>query len=97
MDWLKGMSIGVYAVVNVEVAKIMPELDKLFGATGESPMAGMFRFVPIERTNSVIVITPNPDYLAQAEEWLRRLDQGGSENGTQLYVYDCLLYTSRCV
>lgn len=88
VDWLKGMSIGVYAVVNVEVAKIMPELDKLFGATGESPMAGMFRFVPIERTNSVIVITPNPDYLAQAEEWLRRLDQGGSENGTQLYVYD---------
>ena len=82
------MSIGVYAVVNVEVAKIMPELDKLFGATGESPMAGKFRFVPIERTNSVIVITPNPDYLAQAEEWLRRLDQGGSENGTQLYVYD---------
>lgn len=88
VDWLKGMSIGVYAVANVEVAKIMPELDKLFGATGESPMAGMFRFVPIERTNSVIVITPNPDYLAQAEEWLRRLDQGGSENGTQLYVYD---------
>lgn len=88
VDWLKGMSIGVYAVSNVEVAKIMPELDKLFGATGESPMAGMFRFVPIERTNSVIVITPNPDYLAQAEEWLRRLDQGGSENGTQLYVYD---------
>lgn len=88
VDWLKGMSIGVYAVVNVEVAKIMPELDKLFGATGESPMAGMFRFVPIERTNSVIVITPNPDYLAQAEEWLRRLDMGGSENGTQLYVYD---------
>lgn len=88
VDWLKGMSIGVYAVVNVEVAKIMPELDKLFGATGESPMAGMFRFVPIERTNSVIVITPNPEYLAQAEEWLRRLDQGGSENGTQLYVYD---------
>jgi general secretion pathway protein D len=88
VDWLKGMSIGVYGVVNVEVAKIMPELDKLFGATGESPMAGMFRFVPIERTNSVIVITPNPDYLAQAEEWLRRLDMGGSENGTQLYVYD---------
>ncbi|UXI67782.1 type II secretion system secretin GspD [Tahibacter amnicola] len=88
VDWLKGMSIGVYTIVNVEVAKIMPELDKLFGATGESPMAGMFRFVPIERTNSVIVITPNPDYLAQAEEWLRRLDQGGSESGTQLYVYD---------
>ena len=88
VDWLKGMSVGVYPVAHVEIAKIMPELDKIFGATGESPMAGMFRFVPIERTNSVVVITPNPNYLAQAEEWLRRLDQGGSESGTQLYVYD---------
>ena len=88
VDWLKGMSIGVYPVLKVEVAKIMPELDKLFGATGESPMAGMFRFVPIERTNSIIVITANDDYLSKAEEWLRRLDQAGSESGTQLYVFD---------
>lgn len=88
VDWLKGMSVGVYPIAHVEVAKLMPDLDKIFGATGESPMAGMFRFVPIERTNSIIVITPNANYLAQAEEWLRRLDQGGSESGTQLYVYD---------
>ncbi|MEO8672529.1 MAG: type II secretion system secretin GspD [Tahibacter sp.] len=88
VDWLKGMSIGVYSVQHVEVAKILPELDKIFGATGESPMAGMFRFLPIERTNSLIVITPNQDYLKTAEEWLGRLDQGGSESGTQLYVYD---------
>jgi general secretion pathway protein D len=88
VDWLKGMSIGVYPVLRVEVTKIMPELDKLFGATGESPMAGMFRFIPIERTNSVVVITANEDYLATAEEWLHRLDQSGSESGTQLYVYD---------
>jgi general secretion pathway protein D len=88
VDWLKGMSIGVYPVLKVEVAKILPELDKLFGATGESPMAGMFRFIPIERTNSVIVITANEQYLATAEEWLRRLDQSGSESGTQLYVFD---------
>ena len=88
VDWLKGMSIGVYPVQKVEVAKILPELDKLFGATGESPMAGMFRFIPIERTNSIIVITANEEYLGTAEQWLHRLDQSGSESGTQLYVYD---------
>ena len=88
VDWLKGMSVGVYPVTRVEVAKLMPELDKLFGAAGESPMAGMFRFLPIERTNSIVVITSNPDYLATAEEWLKRLDQAGSESGAQLYVYD---------
>ena len=88
VDWLKGMSVGVYSMRNVEVSKIMPELDKVFGAAGESPLAGMFRFIPMETTNSIIVITPQPDYLKQAETWMYRLDTGVGENGTQLYVYD---------
>lgn len=88
VDWLKGMSVGVYSLRNMEVAKMMPELDKIFGATGESPLAGMFRFIPMETTNSVVVITAQPEYLKQAETWLYRLDVGVGENGTQLYVYD---------
>jgi general secretion pathway protein D len=88
VDWLKGMSVGVYPLRNMDVTKVMPELDKIFGTTGESPLAGMFRFVPMETTNSVIVITSQRDYLATAEQWLYRLDMGVGENGTQLYVYD---------
>ena len=88
VDWLKGMSVGVYGLRNMDVSKIMPELDKIFGASGESPLAGMFRFIPMETTNSVIVITPQKEYLEKAEAWLYKLDQGVGENGTQLYVYD---------
>jgi general secretion pathway protein D len=88
VDWLKGMSVGVYSLRNMDITKVMPELDKIFGTTGESPLAGMFRFVPMETTNSVIVITPQRSYLEQAEQWLYRLDMGAGENGTQLYVYD---------
>lgn len=88
VDWLKGMSVGVYGLRNTDVAKIMPELEKVFGTTGESPLAGMFRFLPMETTNSVVVITPQKQYLEKAEEWLYKLDQGAGENGTQLYVYD---------
>jgi general secretion pathway protein D len=88
VDWLKGMSVGVYSLRNMDVGKIMPELDKIFGSSGDSPLAGMFRFVPMETTNSVVVITPQRSYLDKAEEWLYRLDMGVGENGTQLYVYD---------
>ena len=88
VDWLKGMSVGVYPLRNMDVAKVMPDLEKLFGPTGDSPLAGMFRFVPMETTNSVIVITSQRDYLTTAEQWLYRLDMGVGENGTQLYVYD---------
>jgi general secretion pathway protein D len=88
VDWLKGMSVGVYTLERVEVATIMPELEKVFGTAGESPMAGLFRFLPIDRMNAIIVITASKEYLEEAEKWLHRLDMGGGENGTQLYVYD---------
>ncbi|TLY51501.1 MAG: type II secretion system protein GspD, partial [Gammaproteobacteria bacterium] len=88
VDWLKGMSVGVFGLRNVEVAKIMPELDKIFGDKAETPLGGMFRFIPMEATNSIIAITPQPDYLKRVQEWLYRLDVGAGENGAQLYVYD---------
>ncbi len=88
VDWLKGMSVGVFTLQRVEVGTLLPELEKVFGATGESPLAGMFRFIPIERSNAIIAITAQPEYLRQAEEWLHRLDRAGDESATQLFVYD---------
>lgn len=88
VDWLQGMSVGVYALQHAEVAKIMTEMDKIFGTTGDSPLAGMFRFIPIDSTNSIVVITPQVTYLEQAEKWLHRLDIGAGDSATQLYVYD---------
>jgi general secretion pathway protein D len=88
VDWLRGMSVGVFTLQHVEVGKLLPDLQKIFGTEGESPLAGMFRFMPIEQTNSIVVITPQVEYLKQAEEWLYRLDRGGAENSTQLYVYN---------
>ena len=88
VDWMKGMSIGVFTLQRAEVTTLVPELEKIFGATGESPLAGMFRFLPIERSNAIIAMTPQPEYLRQAEEWLRRLDRAGDESMTQLFVYD---------
>ena len=88
VDWLKGMSVGVFTLQHVDVTKLLPDLLKIFGTEGESPLAGMFRFMPIEQTNAIVVITPQPEYLKQAEEWLNRLDRGGAENTTQLHVYN---------
>ncbi|HEX7917667.1 type II secretion system secretin GspD [Rudaea sp.] len=88
VDWLKGMSVGVVGLRNMDVGKLMPELDKMFGEKADTPLAGMFRFIPMEATNSIVVITPQPDYLKRAQEWIYRLDLGVGENGTQLYVYD---------
>ena len=87
VDWLAGMSIGVFPLERVEAKTVVPELEKVFGEGGATPLAGMFRFMPIERMNAVLVITPQPKYLDEAQRWLERLDRGGSEAGAQLYVY----------
>ena len=86
VNWLRGMSVGIFPLEQVEAKTIVPELEKIFGDAAGTPMAGMFRFLPIDRTNSVMVITPQPEYLKQAEEWIGKLDRG-SGAASQLFVY----------
>lgn len=87
VDWLKGMSVGIYPLRTVDVSAIITELQGIFGAEGESPLAGMFRFIPLERLSSVMVITYQVEYLRKAEEWIKILDRGAAGAGKQLYVY----------
>lgn len=88
VDWLKGMSVAMFTLTNVEVAEMVPELQAIFGEEGSSPLAGMFRFVPLERINAVMVITTQPSYVDQAELWISRLDRGAGEGAaSRLYVY----------
>ncbi|MGF6712623.1 general secretion pathway protein D [Luteibacter sp. W1I16] len=87
VDWLRGMSVGVFALQRAQVKELTPQLDSLFGEKGNTPMAGMLRFIPIERTNSLVVISPQPQYLDEVKTWIERIDRGGG-NEPQLYVYD---------
>jgi general secretion pathway protein D len=52
------------------------------------PLYGAIRVLPIERMNSVIIVTPRAAYLEEARKWIERLDQPGYSAGeSQLFVY----------
>lgn len=52
------------------------------------PLYGAIRVMPIERLNSILVVTPRAAYLEQAREWIERLDRpGSSEFEARLFVY----------
>ncbi len=53
-----------------------------------NPLYGAVRILPIERLNSILVVTPRAAYLDQARAWIERLDRP-SDNGNdvQLFVY----------
>jgi len=87
VDWLAGMSVGIYPLETVDVESITTELTNIFATDGESPLAGMFRFVPLERLASIMVITPQEAYLEKARKWIETLDRGAAGSGVQLYVY----------
>lgn len=88
VDWLAGMSVGIFPMQQAEATKAVGELEKIFGDSANTPMAGMFRFLPLEGVNAVMVITPQPRYLQTVEEWIERFDLGGAAASQRLYVYD---------
>lgn len=87
VDWLAGMSVGLFSLNRIEVDELLPELQSVLGEDADTPMAGMFRFVPLTRLNAIMVITSNDHYLNQAERWIQRLDRSSPEAGARLYVY----------
>ena len=87
VDWLRGMSVGVFNLQYANVSDLMPKLDGMFGEKGDTPLAGMLRFIPIERTNALVVISTQPEYLQEVGDWITRIDRGGG-NEPQLFVYD---------
>ena len=87
IDWMTGMSAGVFTLQNSDVKSVMTELEKLVGDRNTSPITGILKIVPIERMNALLVVTPQPAYLDEVKKWIERLDKGGEGGGPQLYVY----------
>ncbi len=88
VDWLSGMSVGLFTLQNVDVKTAAADLDKIFGDKNQSPLGGLVKLVPIERLNAMLVITPQPKYVEQAKIWIERMDRsGGAGGGTRLFVY----------
>lgn len=87
VDWMKGMSFGLFPVDVADVKTLVTDLGAVFLQDGKSPLAGLVRFVPIERLNAVLAISPQARYLDRAERWIERLDRGIAGAGRRLFVY----------
>ncbi|MEH6416314.1 type II secretion system secretin GspD [Pseudomonas sp. CGJS7] len=86
VDWLSGMSVGVFPLQSGKATKVVADLEKVFGEQSKSPVSGMFRFMPLEGANAVMVITPQADYLDDIKDWLDRIDSAG--DNVQLYTQE---------
>ncbi len=90
VDWLEGMHYGLFPLESADVASVVPELEAVFGLDEARPgsMPAAVRFLPIERMNAVLVISPSAELVQEAQNWVERLDRGeGVAGKRQLFVY----------
>ena len=89
VDWLSGMSFGLFKLQYADAASMVGELETIVGAGGQSPLAGIVRLLPIERLNAVLVIAHRPDHIAAIQGLIEQFDWGvEGAAGRRLYVYE---------
>ena len=92
VDWLRGMSVGLYPLDYVEPETLKVELDSVLGAIeadkSNELLDGLVRTVPIDRLQSILLISSTPAALREVEIWIHRLDRPGESVDKRLYVYN---------
>jgi general secretion pathway protein D len=89
VDWLEGMSFALFPLEYADASIIVEEINNLIeGSATPSPLSGIIRLVPIQRLNSVMVVTHQPEYLKTAKTLIQQFDQGTvTSPGQRFYVY----------
>ena len=83
----EGDRVRLLPVKNNLVRDLISDLRNVFAGYGLSDTGGAIRFLPLERMNSILVITGNPEIFAEVERWIARLDQPMANAGLRNYVY----------
>jgi len=86
VDWLAGMSYGLYTPNYIDAAELARELTDILGGD-KSPIGNVVKLVPISRLNTVLAISPQPRYLEQLKAWVKRLDRPGEGSDRRVFVY----------
>jgi general secretion pathway protein D len=90
VDLLAGMSVGLFPLENSSVEETIVAVQALLDAAGGEggDISGIVKVLPMERLNSILVITPRAHYLDRVGSWIDRIDvDPDSRFEKRLYVY----------
>ena len=96
IDQLAGTSVGIFPITRGTVEDVFVELEHILntadGGTGGGAgmgLASMVRVLPVERLNSILVVSPRAAYIETVGRWVEQLD-GIDEPASEatLHVYD---------
>ena len=92
IDQLAGMSVGIFPLVNSTVDEVFVELQAIIAnPEGEdaSSISGVVRVMPVERLNSILVVSPRAAYVETVRGWVQKLDSvADPESEPTLHFYE---------
>jgi general secretion pathway protein D len=83
----EGERVRLFAVKNNRTRDVIEDLKTIFSGYAMSEKQGAIRFIPIERLNSILVVTPNAAVFPEVERWLTTVDQQVVTAGIRNHVY----------
>ena len=94
VDQLAGTSVGVFPVMRGEVSEVFEEVMHILetaDADASSGFSAMVRVLPVERLNSILVVSPRAQYVEKVGGWISELDniQESAADST-LHVYQVI-------
>lgn len=87
VDGMRGMSFGYFKIHRSNVADVTKELKSIVAAHAASASIAQPRLVPLERLNSLLVISSRQQTLKLVEDWIDKLDQSSKTDELKLFVY----------
>ncbi|MBK5937917.1 type II secretion system protein GspD [Halochromatium roseum] len=89
VDWMAGLSVGFFSLEYAKVSDVVMQLETLLADDSVNAAKGLFRFIPVESANALLVVSPQQRYLARIEDWIERLDlaEASGTSAQRLYVY----------
>ena len=94
VDQLAGTSVGVFPVTRGEVEQVHEELMHILQTADGGEGAGissMVNVMPVERLNSILVVSPRSEYVQKLGMWIEELDSiEESASESTLHVYQVI-------
>ena len=94
-DTLAAQRVKLFEVENGRPSDLVKELETVFKALSLSDKNTSVKFMPIDRINIVIAVSPNPGVFPQVQEWIKKLDipvkatAGSIDNYVYRLKYGC--------
>jgi general secretion pathway protein D len=85
-EWMRGESVGIFPVHNSTPEPLITELENIVDSGDGGLSQNLIKFQPIDRMNSILVVTKRPQLLRTAATWIARLDRGDT-SGRNVHVY----------